>query len=625
MQSTFTGIEIGKRSIIAHNQAISTTGHNLSNAATEGYSRQRVEFSAFDPIYMPGLNREETPGQLGQGVVVDRISRIKDEILEGRIAARVNVQGYWEAKDNYTRMLEQVYNEPGDLSVRSRMDKFWEAWQELSLHPSESAARKTVLQRGESLVDSIQNRYRNLREVRDMLDTDIRAAVVQINSITKDITSLNEQIVKVKAMGDNPNDLMDKRDLLVMKLADYIDVTVDNRDPDEFTIHTGGRIIVQGRQQHQFSTAADPLNEGYSNVVWADNQEEAQFRGGRVLGLLEMRDNETRVEIQKLDSFAVNFMDLVNDIHRSAWSANGRTGMDFFTEYPFVNNVQGNYDRNGDGAFDSTYIFRITGTNTLEPKEQLGFEGTMTLAGKNGNVQVRYYAADTVEAVVKRINTSGAEVVANLDRNNRLTLRGTASENRENPDFVIRHAEDSGEFLTNYAGLIQAQGAEGAFRWTEADAVINLRGGELVYSVAPLTHPSGWMGINPAVKSDTDNIAGGFGVNGKAANEGDGSAALQIASLRNSNIMIGQIKSFDDYFSETVADIGLKGERAGQALETERAILKELGAMRDSISGVNIDEELTQLIKFQHGYTAAARFITEIDKMLDVIINRMGV
>ncbi len=99
MTSTFSGLEIGKRSITAHQTAISTTGHNLSNLDTEGYSRQRVEFSTFDPIYLPGMNREETPGQIGQGVIIERVERIRDELLDKRIIAEENHEGYWETRN----------------------------------------------------------------------------------------------------------------------------------------------------------------------------------------------------------------------------------------------------------------------------------------------------------------------------------------------------------------------------------------------------------------------------------------------------------------------------------------------------------------------------------------------
>ena len=135
MTSTFLGIEIGKRAVSAHQQALNTTGHNLSNASTEGYSRQRAELSAFEPIYLPGLNREETAGQLGQGMVVERIERLRDQLLDQRIVTQAGGEGYWGTRDPYIRMMEQIYLEPGDNSIRGKMDAFWAAWQDLSIYP----------------------------------------------------------------------------------------------------------------------------------------------------------------------------------------------------------------------------------------------------------------------------------------------------------------------------------------------------------------------------------------------------------------------------------------------------------------------------------------------------------
>src|SRR5215469_9055922 len=133
MTSTFMGIEIGKRGIQAHQQAQMVTGHNLNNAMTEGYSRQRAEFSAFTPIYMPGLNRAETAGQLGQGVIVERVERLRDQLLDRRIVEQSSKEGYWTERDRYIRMVEHTYLEFGQTSVRSKMDAFWDAWQELSM------------------------------------------------------------------------------------------------------------------------------------------------------------------------------------------------------------------------------------------------------------------------------------------------------------------------------------------------------------------------------------------------------------------------------------------------------------------------------------------------------------
>jgi len=625
MQSTFAGIEIGKRSVVAHQQGLATTGHNLSNASTEGYSRQRVEFSPFEPIYLPGLNREETPGQIGQGTVVERIERVRDGLLEQRIVAQAGGEGYWSKRDDYVLMMERLFNEPAELSIRGRMDAFWDAWQELSLHPADAAPRNAVIERGKTLIDTIHEHFKGLKGLRDMAEQDIQGTVKQVNDISRQIAGLNEEIVKIRAQGDNPNDLFDRRDLLVEKLSGLIDITTDGRDGDEFMVHTAGYVLVQGRIGRQFELRTGIDTEGYSKVVWQETGKDAIFESGALASLVEMRDQTLRSEIQNLDSMTMNFIDLVNDAHRAGYGANGKTGLDFFAEHPFVTNVAGNYDRNGDGEYDSSYIFRVTGTNKLESRAQIGLQGTITLSGADGNVALPYYPTDTVADVVARMNNAGTEVVARLDREGRLALKGTPSSDPASPDFVIRHIEDSGNFLEGYAGILQAGGPDGAYDWGAADAVLGFRGGTLDYAVAPIAHPSGWIEVNPALIKDHSSVASGYGENGRAANPGNGEAAMAIAAIRNTDVMVGRLGTFDDYFADAVARVGLLGEQSDRSLETQNLIMKQLRDMRDSISGVNIDEELSQMIKYQHGYNAAARFITTVNDMLDTIINRMGV
>jgi flagellar hook-associated protein 1 FlgK len=458
-----------------------------------------------------------------------------------------------------------------------------------------------------------------------MLEDEVRIAVDEINQLTAEIAMLNEEIVRVRAAGDNPNDWLDRRDLLVEQLADFANITVNTSDADEYNIHLSGHQLVQGGIALRLSAETDLSNEGFSRVAWEEGGETLEIASGKLAALLELRDVDVRGEIQGLDNMAINFVALVNETHRQGYGLDGTTGLDFFQEFPFVNNVRGNYDSNGDGEFDQTRLFSVTGVNQLDPQDQIGITGTMTLAAPGGIVEIAYSGTDTVEDVISRINFSSSEVVARLDNTGRLSLKATPAETLEEPDFVIRYIEDSGQFLAGYAGILQEPGVAGAFAWDQADAVTALRGDGLEYSVAPLAHPSGWIGINDAVVQQPASIAASLGVGGRSGNPGDGSAALAIAAIRNTPVMVGQIYSFDDYFADTVAGVALRGEEAALALATEQAIMKDLRDARASISGVNIDEEIAQMIKYQHGYSAAARFITEVDEMLDTIINRMGV
>ena len=363
MGSTFSGIELGKRSIIAHTDAITTAGHNISNANTEGYSRQRVQLKEFDPLYKPDLERAERPGMIGQGIDVQAINRIRDELLDKRIVGQQNLESYWKTRSDYYTMLEQIYNEPYDVSIRSNMDKFWEGWQELSVNPESQAARQSVVTRGQTLTDSIQQRWDSLSGVADLLNGDIEATVKQVNSLAKQIADVNGEIVRSKAMGDNPNDLLDRRDLLVDKLSELININTDFRDSDEFMVHVGGQVIVQGSLSREIGLAPRYDQTGYNKLIWSDTGNDAFFKGGKLGALVELRDVDVRNEMQNLNTMTMNFADLLNDVHRNAVGANRTTGLNFFVQHSFVENANGNYDRNGDGQLDTSYIFRFTGNN----------------------------------------------------------------------------------------------------------------------------------------------------------------------------------------------------------------------------------------------------------------------
>ena len=623
MGSTFSGIELGKRSIMAHTDAISTAGHNISNANTEGYSRQRVQMKEFDPLYRPDLERAERAGMIGQGIDVQSINRVRDEMLDQRITAQQNQESYWDTRSKYYTMIEQIYNEPDEVSVRSNMDKFWESWQELSVNPESHAARQAVVSRGESLADSIKSKWENLMGVGSLINSDIEATVKQVNSYANQIAALNSEIVRSRGMGDNPNDLLDRRDLLVDKLSKLANITTDQRDSDEFMVHLDGRVLVQGGVARNFELVSLTDNNGYDKLVWADTREDAFVSGGALGALVELRDVDVRNEIQSLNTMTMNFSDLVNDIHRNAYGANNVTGLDFFTQHSFVENVNGNFDRDGDGTFDHSYIFRFTGTTRLNPQEQIGFEGVMTFSGPSGNVQVAYHPTDTVETVINRINDSNGEVKAYLDRNSNLVLKGTTAQNMENPDFVIRHVEDSGFFLTGYSGILSASGEAGAYDYARADAVNSLAGAQ--FAVSPVLNPAGYIEVNNVIKNDVKSVAAAFRDDSGNVNAGDGRAAVEIASIRNTKVMIGHERTLDDYFADSVTNVGLKGEQAENNLNSHMAVMNDLRSMRDSISGVNIDEELSDIIKFQHGYNAAAKFVTVWDSLIDTVINRLGV
>ena len=200
-------------------------------------------------------------------------------------------------------------------------------------------------------------------------------------------------------------------------------------------------MIVQGQKYEQLNLNAQAENNGYYDVSWKDGEKVA-LRGGELAGLIDLRDNDLYYEIKKIDSFAANVTDLVNEIHRDGFGANGKTGNNFFVEFPFTSDPLGNFDRNRTGTDDSTYLFRISGSNKLDLNDKIGIQGQMNINGAT----VAYNATDTLQEVIKKINESGARVNAFLNPEGKLTIKADFQQNNTNPDFVLQHLEDNGMF-----------------------------------------------------------------------------------------------------------------------------------------------------------------------------------
>ncbi|MBN2324702.1 MAG: flagellar hook-associated protein FlgK [Spirochaetes bacterium] len=618
MSSSFTGIEIGKRGLLTNQTALWVTGHNVSNAETEGYSRQKVTLEVFDPLYVPGLTREQTPGQIGQGVQVEKIKRARDMLLEDRILSEKNGLGYWKSQSDWIRQVELVHNEPTDKSIMHLLDRFWASWQELANNPEETAARETVRENGIALSRHINHNYEALYSIRENIEAAVKGRVEEINGLASSIAKLNREILRSESSGDNPNDLWDRRDLLIERLSELANIGIGRSDKDEFIVYISGKHLVQGQHYERLLTVANPENEGYSDIIWEVDSSPLDVKTGELRSLLDARDVELKGQISSLDLFAVNLTDLVNSIHRRGFGLNLRTGLRFFKEDPVSLDRSGNHDFNNDGLLDGTAIFRIRGRNVVSKGEVVGLSGTIRLSD---DIEVSYTRTDTVGEIITRVNNSDADIKLFIDSEGKLVSKS------DSPTQYISHLEDSGDFLAGYAGILQASRAAGGFDAGELDGARKIAGDFMVTQKA---HPSAWMMVDDAILGEAESIAAaggvdltGNGVPDMSDGAGNGDNALKIAGIRFSETMIGESKTVNEFYHALITGTGLRGQRAETETENRELLVENLENLRKSISGVNIDEELVNLVKFQHGYQAAARFVSEVNRMLDTLINRI--
>ncbi len=628
------GLEIAKRGLSSHQKALQVTGHNISNADNKEYSRQRVVLNSADPIYAPAFNRASGPGQLGQGSLVSAVERVRSHFIDDRIVTESNNHAYWKTKHDMLYQVQVIFNEPSGNSLRTRFDKFWNSWQELSKYPQEGSVRNVLIENGKAVAGEVRHIYQKLHELRNQANVLIADRVRQINGIAENIRDINMAIQKSTDLGDNANDLLDRRDALVEKLSKIVNVQVSRNDKDEFILNIGSENLVQGSIMQPLQLIGDPDNFGYYRVQWEKTEETPSILNGELKALLDIRDVVLKKHMDEMDSLALNMGSLINEIHRDGFGLNNRTNMNFFDHRSIAEDIYGNWDENGDGQAEKTALFKISGVNTLNPDAEIGIAGRITLYRNDENntpVFIDYSPTDKVKDVIHKINISDAGVEAYLNHNGHLTFKAKIADDKSKYNFMIRHVEDSNQFLVGMSGMLRNNGAQGAFSWQRLNDVNKLQGNSIHYEITPQFNPAMYMDLNREISSNPSNIAaaggkdiGATGDKNQSNGVGDGGNALSIGAIRSSKtVMLEATSSFDDFFTGIVSRSGAESNVAKANEENKNNLLNNLTNLRESISGVNLDEEMANMVQYQNSYNASARIISTLNQMLETII-RLG-
>ncbi|WP_404427552.1 flagellar hook-associated protein FlgK [Ureibacillus chungkukjangi] len=224
MRSTFMGLEASKRGLFTQQSALYTTGHNISNANTVGYSRQKVNMTPTLGYPGVGLNAPTTGGFIGTGVQATSVQRIRDDFTDKQFRQESNKLGYWEAKSNSITQIEDIMNEPSDYGLAQSLNQFWNSLQDLNVNPDDGGARAVVVQRGIAVADSFNYMHNSLTQVKENAGKEIGIVLKDANSILNQIASLNQQIKSIEPNGYMPNDLYDARDNLLDQLSTYFPI-----------------------------------------------------------------------------------------------------------------------------------------------------------------------------------------------------------------------------------------------------------------------------------------------------------------------------------------------------------------------------------------------------------------
>ncbi|XID96182.1 flagellar hook-associated protein FlgK [Paenibacillaceae bacterium WGS1546] len=515
MRSTFHAVETAKRSLFTQQTALQTTGHNVANANTVGYSRQVVNMTASKPMEAVGLTKSTIPGQLGTGVEFSSITRIRESFLDSQFRNENKTYGNWSIQADTLQKLETIVNEPSDTGLRAVMDKFWKSWHDLSENPEDITARKLVRETAKAVTDAFNQTARQLEELSADITENIDVKVNQINTSLETISSLNLQIRRIEGLGDNANDLRDQRDLLMDELSKIINVTSVETADGGYQVLMGGVVLVD-------NDIVAPVTAAGLQASMAGGD----LNGGEVYGMFVSRDQ-----------YVANYQQQLNTL------VNGLANGDITVTIPA-----------GSVLPEGTILNGVTYTG---PNRTLANDLTVTVKGLNGLHQLGYTMMDPPQA--------------------------------------------GGTFFVSKDG-------------------------------GPLT--AGNISLNANILADAGFIASSMRTAGtpESVVKGNKDLAMLISQFSEmkidfSSVATGAVTAqgtVNDFFRSVVGQLGVEAEEANRQTTNAKIVVDQVESRRQSVSGVSLDEEMSNMVKFQHAYNAAARFMTSIDETLDRIINGMG-
>lgn len=572
MRSTFMGLEASRKGLFVQQSALYTTGHNISNANTEGYTRQRVNMQATPGFPYPGLNSPQYPGHMGTGVEASSIQRMRDEFTDRQYRQETNKLGYWDSTLKSINQMEDILSEPSEFGINQAFTEFWKGFQDVSANPDDSAARKVAIAKAEALADAFNYNYTQLETIQGNLGNEIFVANREINTILEKIASINAQVQALEPNGYVTNDLYDARDLLIDELNEYLPVKVDR-------VPSGGM--------------ASEVAEGSVRVTY----DFVDANGTRQSIALVNGKHFAKIDINGATDKQINGTLPAEPFKNIIVSDSGKTLAP--GQAPQVglmtNNGNGTYDYSGDG--EVVY-------ENLDP-----FKGKLTAL-----FDTYGYSADDGQG---NIVTKGLypEMMADLDRvaknlvqafnevhKGGFTLNPAAGSTGQGGDFFDAAGTTAKTIKVNAdvikdPNLIAASsgyGEEGNGKWAMVLSNLqfsNIGTGTIVGANVPRFDAAG----NP--------VAGGVTL----------PADVDLDGF-----------TFQDFYKGLIGDLAVQGSKAKTQQFNSQTQHITVSNNRASHNSVSLDEEMTNMITFQQAYNANARMITVVDETLDKIINGMG-
>ncbi len=306
----FSALHVALSGLRAAQLGMDTTSHNVSNASTEGYTRQRVDLATRRPRTLPF-------GQLGTGVTITDITRSRDMFLDARVRSTMAGASEADVRAGFLRRAEAALGEP-DLGVSRELTALLDSFEELALNPADTSTRMGVLVQLDAVAKRVNQAYDGVQTLRSDAVATLRGKITEVNDLLGQVAKLNEGILETNVSSGTPNDLMDKRDVILDRLSQMLGIRVTPSDGGAVQVSLGGISLVSGPSARSLSVDANGQILHPSGLVVVP--------GGEILGLQQSYTNDLPSLSARLDDFAVDLANALNSIHTSGYHAGGAGG-----------------------------------------------------------------------------------------------------------------------------------------------------------------------------------------------------------------------------------------------------------------------------------------------------------
>ena len=614
-------LSTGISGLLASQLALNTTGHNISNVNTAGYSRQDVMFGARSPDLLGN-------SWIGTGVNVEGVRRLYDLFLTNQVRDATGAQSRLAT---FSDLASRVDNLLADSSagLQPSLDSFFASVNDLASRPADTPTRQALLGQANALTNRLHTLSSQLSSLDRETDQRIGDEVTQINTLSQGIANINAQIQR--SGGQPPNDLLDKRDELVRQLATHVGVKVTPQDGNMINVTTGnGQALVLGTQTQSLKTVTNAFDPSRHDVATADGSViSSQISGGALGGILDFRRDMLDPARNALGRSAVALADAVNAQHRSGMDLNGDLGGDFFTTTTPA--VFSNRNNTGSASISADFgdVSQLTTSDYTMRYDGSAWSLTRSdgsaVAMTGSGTATDPFVADGLTFQVSGSASAGDSFLI------RPTANAAAGTNVAITD--VRDIAAASPVAATAAGTNTGSGAIGGITVTDATDANLLQPVAITFTSANTyqINGSGSYTFTPgtpiAANGWSLNLSGApepgdtFNVSANTSGVGDNTNALALAGIADKAVLDGGTSTLSNAYAQLVSQVGIDAQQATTGLDAQTALLNQSIASQQNVSGVNLDEEAANLVRYQQSYQAAAQVIAVAGTLFDTLLS----